>query len=314
MTGDLMKHHYFSNLDSLFIIMESLVSILIPNFNKQRFVVEMMDSIISQSYQNWECIIVDDHSTDESFDLLVEISEREPRLKVVKRPDSLPKGANSCRNHAFSLSTGDFIQWFDSDDIMFPNCIKDKMDFIKNNQKINFVASKAEIVYEEGYVGNKKFKQTITADDVIADYLKFKVLFITAGPLFRRKVFDKVGLFRLGLKKHQEWELFFRVVLAYPKWGVLNKTTYQYKINNESISAKISGRMKLVKAEIHAIKTAISPAKNPFVYLIPSSTRRYFLLRYLKFCLIHWRSEDALWFAKQYLSALFKDPAPIAQD
>src|SRR5690606_6713113 len=97
---------------------QPLVSILIPNYNKAPYLRETLDSILSQTYLNWECIIVDDHSTDGSYEILEEYANLDCRFKVYKRPDHLPKGGNACRNYAFILSNGEFVNWFDSDDIM----------------------------------------------------------------------------------------------------------------------------------------------------------------------------------------------------
>lgn len=107
--------------------MSHLISILIPNFNKAAYLNETLDSIIKQSYINWECIIVDDHSTDHSWEILEEYAEKDTRIKIFKRPDSLPKGGNSCRNYAFSLANGQYIQWFDSDDLMEENLFKNRL-------------------------------------------------------------------------------------------------------------------------------------------------------------------------------------------
>jgi glycosyltransferase involved in cell wall biosynthesis len=98
-----------------------LVSILMPNFNKEIFLRETLLSIVNQRYSNWECIIVDDHSTDTSWTILTEFANLDPRIMVIRRPDQLIKGANSCRNFAFSLSSGEYIQYLDSDDQLSPD-------------------------------------------------------------------------------------------------------------------------------------------------------------------------------------------------
>lgn len=112
--------------------MTPLVSILIPNFNKSLFLKETLNSVLNQNYLNWECIIVDDHSTDSSPNILDEFARLDSRIKVFRRPDYLIKGANSCRNFAFSMASGEYIQYLDSDDQLSP----DKIDRqIKQAQK-----------------------------------------------------------------------------------------------------------------------------------------------------------------------------------
>ena len=107
--------------------MNSLISILIPNYNKANYLRETLDSVFAQTYTNWECIIVDDHSTDNSWEILQEYTIRDSRFEIRKRPGHLPKGGNACRNYAFELSEGEFVNWFDSDDVMFENFLADKI-------------------------------------------------------------------------------------------------------------------------------------------------------------------------------------------
>ena len=79
-----------------------------------------LDSIINQTFTDWECILVDDRSADESIRVLQEYQKKDARFKAFLRPLSLKKGANSCRNYGFLQATGSYIKWFDSDDLMQP--------------------------------------------------------------------------------------------------------------------------------------------------------------------------------------------------
>jgi len=250
--------------------------------------------------------VVDDHSDDGSFEYLKELSETECRIKLFKRPDHLPKGGNTCRNYAFEKSSGELIQWFDSDDIMLPNFLEDKVTFLEQNPEFAFVVSKVQIHFEEDYQGEKNFEHSMESEDPISDYLSFKILFLPGGPMFRRKVFEEVGLFNPSLRKHQEWELFFRAVLKYPEWGIIHEEGYIYQINNDSITARMDERDKLVEAEIHAIQTALSYSSNPQITLAPPQIRRHFLLKYLKFSLIHKKGSKAYWFFAELINDLFR--------
>lgn len=285
---------------------QKLISILIPNYNKVEYIEDTFQSIVNQTYTNWECIIVDDHSTDGSWELLQKFVKSDSRFRLFKRPDSLPKGGNTCRNFAFSKAKGEYIQWFDSDDLMLPNFLLDKAKVLDQNPEFPFVASKAEIKFADDFIGTKSFMQNIESDDVISDYLRFRILFLPGGPLFRRFVFEEVGLFHPELKKHQEWELFFRVILRFPIWGVVKKKGFVYFINNNSITARMADTKKHVKAEIKAIQTALDAASNPLIALAPSKTRQYFLLRYLRFSLVHQMVGPAIWFTKRLIQEVIQ--------
>ncbi|WP_268035821.1 glycosyltransferase family 2 protein [Algoriphagus sp. PAP.12] len=141
---------------------QPLVSILIPNYNKAPFLRETLDSVLGQSYKNWECIIIDDHSTDESWEILLEYAKKDSRFQVFKRPYHLPKGGNVCRNYAFELSVGEYVNWFDSDDLMFRDCIFNRVSLLKQskfdvivNPKIGYVSNSIESFSDNNDLSHK---------------------------------------------------------------------------------------------------------------------------------------------------------------
>jgi glycosyltransferase involved in cell wall biosynthesis len=104
-----------------------LVSIIIPTYNRAHFISETLDSIMAQTYSNWECIIVDDGSMDNSEFVISKYVELDSRFQFYYRPAERIKGANSCRNYGFELSKGEYIQYLDSDDLISFNKIEDQV-------------------------------------------------------------------------------------------------------------------------------------------------------------------------------------------
>lgn len=259
---------------------KGLVSILIPNYNKAEFIPDTLDSIIAQEYTNWECIIVDDHSTDESFGILEEYQKKDSRFIVVKRPNEILKGANFCRNHAFSLCKGEFIQWFDSDDIMYPWFLKRKVEYLQNHPKMPFVIAKADLNFDDDFEGNRKFAQNLASENPIDDYLKFRLIFLTGGPLLRRNILKESGLFNLKLRRHQEWELYFRVVLNYSNWGILEEPSFKYFFHSNSITSKFQEKSKVVDSELVLFQEVLTLPEEKFKNHISKSTRIRLALKY----------------------------------
>ena len=83
-----------------------IVSIIIPVFNRYQIIGETLNSIINQTYSNWECIVVDDGSSDYTEQLMEFYTQKDPRIIFVRRPDNRPKGANACRNYGFEFKQG----------------------------------------------------------------------------------------------------------------------------------------------------------------------------------------------------------------
>ena len=289
------------------------VSILIPNYNKEPYLENTLNSILNQTFQDWECIFVDDRSTDGSLDVLRKFEQKDSRIKVLERPSEIPKGANFCRNYAFSQSQGELIQWFDSDDEMYPWYLERKVHFLQENPEFQLVVSKGELKFEKGFTGNRKFQQNFSTEDPIEDYLKFRLVFFTAGPLVRRSVFEAIGLFNLKLRRHQEWELFFRVVLNHPSWGVIEEPSFLYLVNNNSITSRHQEKRKVAESELVVFQQVLSLPIQNFKYKISKKTRVSLSFKYLQVATYYGYYSYAFWYFNNLLKELVKKDSPILE-
>jgi glycosyltransferase involved in cell wall biosynthesis len=160
------------------------ISILIPNYNKAPFLSNTLNSILNQSFTDWECIIVDDHSTDESEDIIKKFTQRDSRFKFVKRPDNIAKGGNACRNIAFSKAVGEFVIFFDSDD-WFVNDALEK-------RKTNISKCNVDFIVNQGLFWNGKDKQALLITDgyssekAIDCFFAFQPLWLSQSLTIRR--------------------------------------------------------------------------------------------------------------------------------
>ena len=120
--------------------MHSLVSIVIPTYNRAHLIGETLDSVLEQTYTNWECIVVDDGSADDTETVVMDYVNRDTRFQFHKRPEKYKSGGNGARNYGFDVSKGEYVNWFDSDDLMLPDAIQSKLDAFEEN--IDFVIPK----------------------------------------------------------------------------------------------------------------------------------------------------------------------------
>ena len=109
----------------------ALVSIITPYYNSKQYFDATFKSVLSQTYQDWEWIVVDDCSTDGSHDYLVDLSKKDKRIKIVFSETNV--GTAGSRNIALKIATGRYITFLDSDDILDPNYLECQLDFIKDN-------------------------------------------------------------------------------------------------------------------------------------------------------------------------------------
>lgn len=122
--------------------MNPLVSIIIPTFNRSAIIGTTLDSLKLQTFENWECFIIDDGSIDSTEELLDFYTTRDPRIHFFKRPDHIKKGASSCRNIGMEKAKGKYIQFLDSDDIISKEKIEGQVKVMEMDSSISFTTCK----------------------------------------------------------------------------------------------------------------------------------------------------------------------------
>ena len=113
--------------------MTPLISIIIPTYNRAHLISETLDSVLEQTYANWECLIVDDGSTDKTKEVVREYVDKDDRFRFYTRPIKKRKGPNSCRNYGFEKSKGTYVNWFDSDDLYLSNALESYVGCLTEN-------------------------------------------------------------------------------------------------------------------------------------------------------------------------------------
>ena len=126
--------------------MNELVSIITPCYNSEKFLDECISSVLNQTYQNWEMLIVDDNSSDNSSILINSYSKKDERIKPLYLNDNI--GAAMARNKAISKAKGKYLAFLDSDDVWLPKKLEVQTNFMKKNN-CSFVFSSYSVISDE---------------------------------------------------------------------------------------------------------------------------------------------------------------------
>ena len=129
--------------------MQPLVSIIIPTYNRAHLISETLDSVLAQTYPNWECIVVDDGSIDSSITVIQKYLELDSRFVYFSRPVNKKKGPSSCRNFGLEKANGEYIIFLDSDDLLADFCLKKRIEFALANLDYDFWIFKTELFVQE---------------------------------------------------------------------------------------------------------------------------------------------------------------------
>ena len=165
--------------------MSALVSIITPSYNSARFINECISSVLEQTYTNWELIIVDDASDDNSRELISDIAKRDSRIKFVFLTKNI--GAAGARNIALEKSEGRYIAFLDSDDIWKKEKLAKQIDFMQSNN-IAFSFSSYEPMSENGKEIFKEIKAPLKMS--YNSYLKNTIIGCLTVVLDKEKVGD----------------------------------------------------------------------------------------------------------------------------
>lgn len=210
------------------------VSIIIPTYNRSDFLGETLEAILAQSYRDWECIVVDDGSTDYTQELAEFYCGIDNRIKFYIRPSHLKKGANSCRNYGYKLSQGEFINWFDDDDYMLHNFIEVKMDAMTE------LIDLAICTYKKA---DNKLNKPVTVQvnqkyNLFKSFALYQFKMVTNSVIFRRTFLENRPLFDLELNRGQETEFFTRMFynLKESSYSIIDIPLFLYRSHNKSKS------------------------------------------------------------------------------
>ncbi|MDD3078905.1 MAG: glycosyltransferase family 2 protein [Paludibacter sp.] len=214
---------------------EELVSIITPTYNSADFVSETIESIITQTYQNWELLITDDCSTDNTLKILQQYEQKDNRIKIFKLDQN--SGAGIARNNSIRNAQGRFIAFCDSDDQWTPDKLEKQIPFmLKNGIALSY--SNFNIIDEENNIKGKRMlpKQVSYEDMLLNNYI---------GCLTAVYDTNAIGkIYMQSLKNRQDWLLWLEILKRTNYALNLNETVGLYRERTNSISANKFKMMK----------------------------------------------------------------------
>lgn len=216
--------------------MEGLVSVIIPTYNRSAFLKEAIESVIAQTYRPIECIVVDDGSTDNTKEIVEEIGNRADKnfkLLYIFQENS---GSQVARNTGTGASTGEFIQYLDSDDLLYPNKIEKQVLYLTINKDIHGVFGD----WEKGTPDKKYFVEAWDSDDMIMQLLTERII-VNFSFLMRREIIDKIGEWDVSIKRNQEIDFQVRGILEGAKFKYLKLTCGLWRIHDGERIANTTG-------------------------------------------------------------------------
>lgn len=215
-----------------------LVSVVIPAYECERYVIEALDSVFSQDYANLEVIVINDGSTDSTLELLKQYKHK---ITILDQPNS---GSAVARNAGMAAAKGDYIAFLDSDDKWLPGKLLAQVNFLEKRLDFGLVSSNwvtwspdengdfCEIAIGDDHQtpqDNRHFSGWLYCD------LLFDCVVWTSSVVMRRTVFEQVGDFNVHLRRGQDYDYWIRTSRV-TKMHKLDQVYAVYRMNNESVT------------------------------------------------------------------------------
>ena len=257
--------------------MNPTVSIIMATYNRAHFIVETLISIQKQTHTNWECLLIDDGGSDNTKEVIKPFIDNDHRFQYVKRPNSYKKGLPGCRNYGIELAKGDYIIFFDDDDIVHPQNLELCVNELEESD-FHFCRYERSVFFGEfdyKFDLTKEYKSNIITINDLEYVLKNKLPFNSCAVMWKKELFlrDK---FVESLMYAEEWELYSRL-LSYNIVGVtIDKCLfYGRKHKNSNTGEYYSGNPIRIASKKEAIKLV---AKNLYTKnLLTKSILKYLI-------------------------------------
>jgi glycosyltransferase involved in cell wall biosynthesis len=197
-----------------------LVTVIVPAYNYGKFIAETLRSVQKQTYQQWECIVVDDGSTDDTGAVVAGFVARDGRIKYVRQANL---GLAAARNTGIANSAGDYLQFLDADDLLERRKLERQVEILEQHPQVDIVFADARYFKTEA-VGKLLFSQdeenlpwvtnlSARGKEVLRRLVGNNIMVVNA-PLLRRSVINDVGLFDGSVKGIEDWHYWVRCAIA----------------------------------------------------------------------------------------------------
>lgn len=251
------------------------ISVLMTAYNAQSYIALSISGILNQTFNDFEFIIIDDNSTDKTWQIISEFQKKDSRIKIFKNETN--QGITKNRNKLISLAVGKYIVWQDADDISFSTRLEKQYDFMQSHPEVGLCGSWLKFFNDnKGVISIRKYAAT---DNLLRkNIFKYSPVAQPAA-IIRREVFKQVGKYNEKFSVAEDLEMSFRIGKKY-KFANIQEVLVRYREQSKSITFK-----KLKELELNTLKIRLSFKKDSD-YKFKFSDALYNLFQFLSIYII----------------------------
>ncbi|MEA4910593.1 putative glycosyltransferase EpsJ [bioreactor metagenome] len=233
--------------------MNPKVSVIMPVYNGEKFLGEAIESVLNQTFKDFELIIVNDGSKDNSLNIIKEYGNKDNRIKII---DQINQGVSVARNIGIKKSSGEYIAFLDSDDIWVEEKLNIQLNKFGSDKELKICGTWASVIDEKGKE-IKKFTYPPLEDKKIKQSSFYKHPFITSSLILKKEILEKNNLFKVGTHLAEDYEFVTKYIYN-NKAKNIDKYLIKYRIhtaNSSSKNLKTKLKMKLAAVKMRILAT-----------------------------------------------------------
>ena len=251
------------------------ISVLMPAYNAEKYIGEAIESILNQTYKEFELILIDDCSKDTTWKIIQKYAKKDKRIIPVRNTTNLK--LSKTLNKGLTIAKGEYIARMDADDLSYPDRLGRQLSFMEKNPDVGIVGGVMEIIDEKGnYIGIRKYPLD---DESIRKKIFFYSPFSHPLIMIRKSVLKKSKDYNTDFNPAEDYELYFRIG-KFSKFANLPDLLLKYRIVSKSMTTGNTKNMELMTIKIRNIY------KNENEYKIGMGEEVYNLLHYLSLYII----------------------------
>ena len=209
--------------------MDKKVSVVLPVFNGETYLAQSIDSILAQTYTNWELIIIDDGSTDRTEEIANAYVKKDARIFYYKNPKNmqLPRSLN----RGFAMSVGDYLTWTSDDNIYYPDAFETMVKTLESDSRLGFVFASCDVIDKDG----KKIDEWIMPENMELRKIVGTNI-VGACFMYRRRVYALVGDYNPALFLAEDFDYWQRIFARF-KVRPIEKVLYAYRRHEDNLTS-----------------------------------------------------------------------------
>lgn len=251
------------------------ITVLLPVYNAEKYLAIAIESILHQTFTDFEFLIIDDCSTDSSWDIIQKYSKQDKRIVSLRNEVNL-KGCNTL-NKGLKLARGKYIARLDNDDWSYPDRFEKQFDFMESHPEVGIVGGVMELMNEAGNVIGKRTYH-LTDGEIRKKLFRYSP-FSHPLVMFRKSILDQAGYYNPAYAPADDYDLYFRMGKL-SQFANLPDVLLKYRVVKGSMTQNLTKRMELTTLMVRRLYG------NDGVYKSGLLDRFYSTLHYLSIFII----------------------------